>query len=71
MKTKTKKKRPNPVDATMRNVRAANKKIAALSNRITLIIGVMDCQNLRIRQLEKWQKHVIGGGSLKGLKVKK
>lgn len=49
---KKQKKAKKPQDATLRNVRAANRKIAALEDVVRQSIKVIDVLELRVKNIE-------------------
>ena len=72
-------RKKKPTDSTMRNVKAAKKREAALKREIKLmwdhIFNIRSLYNdstrlfaTRIGQLEKWQRDVIGGGDFRKIK---
>lgn len=46
-------KKKNPTDATLRNVRAANKKIKELDRRLTMLTTEFTRLMVRVKKLER------------------
>ena len=50
----TKKSKRNMQDATLKNIRPLKERVSKLEHCLELAVGVMDCQALRLDELEQF-----------------